>query len=219
MMIEASVPLRFWVQACRNSVFLTNCTITKALNNHVIPFEVWHFRKPSVNNIRIFGSLAYSIVREELRGSKFTPVSSKGVLVGFGEYNYNYHIFEFNTQKIIITNHTTFNENKYPFFKHATIQTDQNPEAAEHYVSRQFFNEDSDEESITEDAPVSLEVLPDETEPKAQPSAPDQVSPFPQNPAVSRPEPFRRSLRVKEPVNYSAVVTAEGFEGSNLVSE
>lgn len=58
MMFESSMPLRFWVQACKTAVFLTNRTITCALSENRTPFEAWHYREPSVNHVRVFGCLS-----------------------------------------------------------------------------------------------------------------------------------------------------------------
>lgn len=114
-MLKSSMPLRFWVQACETAVFLTNRTITSSLSGNHTPFKAWHYRKPSVNHLKVFGCLSYAPILKELRGSKFNPVSSPGVLVGFDEDNFNYEIFDLSSEKIILTHHATFNENSFPF--------------------------------------------------------------------------------------------------------
>lgn len=119
-MLESGIPLRFWVQACQNALFLTNRIVTAALSENWTPFEAWHYRKPSINHIRGFGCLAYSLIRNEIKGSKFSPVSSHGVLVGFDEDNYNYHIYDMKSQKIIVTHHASFDENTFPFLNNST---------------------------------------------------------------------------------------------------
>lgn len=59
MMIESGLPLKFWYQACSTAVFLTNRTITSAVPNNRTPFEVWPFRKPSIEHLKVFGCKAY----------------------------------------------------------------------------------------------------------------------------------------------------------------
>lgn len=83
MMIQAHLPLCFWFYACQTAVFLLNCTITKAVSSFKTPFELWHYRKPSVSHLRVFGCQAFRLVRKELRDSKYAPVTSEGVLVGY----------------------------------------------------------------------------------------------------------------------------------------
>lgn len=81
MMMESSMPLRFWVQACKVAVFLTNRIITSALPDNMTPFKAWHYRKPTFSHLKVFGCKAYRLIRKEIRGSKFSPVSSEGILV------------------------------------------------------------------------------------------------------------------------------------------
>lgn len=83
MMLESGAPQSFWYLSCLMAVFLTNRTVTKALSGLQTPFEVWYFRKPSLNHLRVFGCQAYRLIRKELRKSKYTPVASLGVLVGY----------------------------------------------------------------------------------------------------------------------------------------
>lgn len=89
MMIESSMPIWFWYQACSTAVFLSNRTITKALCGNRSPFEIWHFQKPSIQNFRVFGCQGFHIIRKELQDSEFSPVTSEGVFVGFDHDNFN----------------------------------------------------------------------------------------------------------------------------------
>lgn len=109
MMLEASSPLMFWFEACRMAVFLTNQTITSALPEKITPFEKWHGRPPSIHNLKFWGCQAFSLIRKDVRESNFSQVSQEGVLVGFEDDNFNYHVYEFKTRKVIITHHATFN--------------------------------------------------------------------------------------------------------------
>ncbi|KAI5314112.1 hypothetical protein L3X38_043288 [Prunus dulcis] len=54
---------------------------TKALNN-VTPFEAYSGRKPGIAHLKVFGSLCYVHVLNELR-HKLEPKSVKGVFVGY----------------------------------------------------------------------------------------------------------------------------------------
>lgn len=96
-------------------VFLINRCSTKALKNFRTPFEVWFFRRPSIDHLRVFGCLAYRLIRKELRSSKYTQVSSAGALVGYDQDNFNYHVYDIQDRKVYITPHVSFNEEVFPF--------------------------------------------------------------------------------------------------------
>lgn len=115
MMLESHAPQSFWFRACVMAVFLTNRSITKAVSNFRTPFEVWYFRKPSVNHLKIFGCQAFRFIRKELRQSKYSPVSSQGVLVGYDHNNFNYHVYDLQDRKVFISPHVTFVEDVFPF--------------------------------------------------------------------------------------------------------
>lgn len=117
MMIRSGVPLKFWYEACSTAVFLINRTVTSSLANNVTPFEMWNFRKPSVNHLKIFGCRAFTLIRKEVRESKYSPVSSIGILVGFTEDNFNYRVYDFDSRKIITSHHVSFDENSFPCLK------------------------------------------------------------------------------------------------------
>lgn len=70
MMLESGLPLKFWYQACSTAVFLTNRTVTKAVPDSVTLFEKWHFRRPSLNHLRVFGCQSFRLIKKELRDFK-----------------------------------------------------------------------------------------------------------------------------------------------------
>lgn len=61
-MLEEGLPQPFWFVLCCAAVFLTNRTITKAVQGFRTPFEVGHFRKPTVSHLRVVGCLAYRLI-------------------------------------------------------------------------------------------------------------------------------------------------------------
>lgn len=114
MMIQSGVPQLFWFEACRTAVFLINRTITAALSDNRTPFEAWNFRKPSVEHLRVFGCQSFMLIRKESRTSKYSPVSSEGILMGFMEDNFDYRIYDLTSKTIRISHHVTFNESVFP---------------------------------------------------------------------------------------------------------
>lgn len=201
MMIESSIPLRFWVQACTVAVFITNRIITSALPDNITPFEAWHYRKPTVHHLKVFGCKAFRLIRKELRGSKFTPVSTVGVLVGFDEDNFNYHVYDLEDKKIHITPHVTFNKTSFPFEPDSDNKVHGNSdERHETGVNVLFFDSDSDDDdedvertegnSDLKDTRDSLERLDETQDPADVVKRPAQ--------RTRTEEPQRRSARIQQ---------------------
>jgi hypothetical protein len=67
-----------------------------------------------LNYIQTFGCLSFIQNRDEERDNKFSPTSRKGFLAGFDEFNRNYLIFDYETQKFINTHNVHFDENIFP---------------------------------------------------------------------------------------------------------
>lgn len=156
-MLGSCMPLQFWVQACNTAVFLTNRTITSSLSENRTPFEAWHFRKPSVNHVRVFGFLSYALIRKEVRGLKFIPVSSQGVPMGFDDDNFNYHIYDLTSHTIITTHHATFNENCFPFKVQMSSCSSLTQPPVNSDVNIQFFDNESDDKHFED---VANEQMP-----------------------------------------------------------
>lgn len=116
-MVQSGVPLNFWYEACATAVFVTNRCITTALPDGKTPFEVWFFRKPSVEHLRVFGCQANVLIRKEARSSKFSSLTTEGVLVGFQSDNFNYRVFDLDSRKIILTHNVTFCEDIFLFLE------------------------------------------------------------------------------------------------------
>ena len=56
--------------------------------------------KLSINNIKIWGSITYYKIKGP-KQSKLEPQAEKGILIGYGENNNNYKVFNLKLRKII----------------------------------------------------------------------------------------------------------------------
>lgn len=119
MMLHSGLPEHFWFEACSTSNFIGNRVLTSALNNNLTPFEVWKTRKPNISHLRVYGCLAHRVIQKELRDSKYCPVTSSGVLIGFEEDNFNYKVYDLDARKVFIAHDVVFDEFQFPFI-HAT---------------------------------------------------------------------------------------------------
>ena len=58
MLEHRNVPRKYWAEAVSTAVYLLNRSPTLAVN-HKTPEEAWSGRKPRINHLKVFGSLAY----------------------------------------------------------------------------------------------------------------------------------------------------------------
>jgi transposase InsO family protein len=58
MLHRARLPATFWAEAARNAVYVRNRCPTRAVKGKT-PYEMWTGNRPSIENIRVFGCLAY----------------------------------------------------------------------------------------------------------------------------------------------------------------
>jgi len=75
------MPHSFWGEAISTVVYVLNKSSTKKLEEKV-PEENWYGRKPTVNHLRIFGSLCYKHVPNAKR-RKLQDKSECMILVGY----------------------------------------------------------------------------------------------------------------------------------------
>ncbi|KAH9707133.1 hypothetical protein KPL70_012460 [Citrus sinensis] len=65
MLKGKDIPNNLWAEACHTAVYILNRSPTKAIRDKT-PFEAWHNRKPTVDHLKIFGSIAYEKIIEEI---------------------------------------------------------------------------------------------------------------------------------------------------------
>ncbi|CAL8174351.1 unnamed protein product [Prunus armeniaca] len=105
---EKEIPYFLWAEAVYTVVYILNRCPTKALNN-VTPFEAYSGRKPGIAHLKVFGSLCYVHVPNELR-HKLEPKSVKGAFVGYATCEKGYRIFEPISKKLTLSRDVTFDE-------------------------------------------------------------------------------------------------------------
>lgn len=108
-----SLPHELWEEAMRTTIYVLNRTINSK-NHYQTPFELYFGTKPSVKHIRVFGSLALTKVQPKKRSGyqkKLEDRASMGVLVGY-EQDFNYRIYDPDTNKVFITREVEFDETK-----------------------------------------------------------------------------------------------------------
>jgi hypothetical protein len=108
MMYDQDLPLSLWVEAASTAVYIQNRCPHKALEEKT-PEEVFTGKKPSVDHLRIFGSLVYIHVPKEKR-TKLEPSGKKGTFVGYSETSKAYRIYVPGKKYIEVSRDVTFHE-------------------------------------------------------------------------------------------------------------
>jgi len=101
MLKAKQVPNCFWGEAVQHAIYITNRIPTRALKE-VTPYEFYYQRKPNLEHLRVFGSLAYTKVNDShLR--KLNDRSKKTVYFGTESGSKGYRLFDPQNQKIIVS--------------------------------------------------------------------------------------------------------------------
>lgn len=101
MLAEKKLPKSFWEEAMNTGVYLLNRLPTKAPHNQT-PFEAWYGVKPSVDSLKVFGSICYTHVPASKR-TKLDEKAEPGIFIGYNSQPKAYRVFNPKTKKILIT--------------------------------------------------------------------------------------------------------------------
>ena len=108
MIHDKGMPQSFWGEAIHTAVYLMNRHPTVAVKGKT-PFEAWSGRKPSVNHLKVFGSICFAHVPKELR-QKLDESSERCVFVGYASHTKGYRLYNLKKKKVIICRDVLFNE-------------------------------------------------------------------------------------------------------------
>lgn len=102
-----NLPKNLWGEAVSNAVYVLNRSPTKRLVD-VTPEEVWCGSRPSVEHLRVFGSVAYRHIPEQMR-KKLDDKSEQMVLVGYHSTG-GYRLLNPRTNQITISRDVVIDE-------------------------------------------------------------------------------------------------------------
>ncbi|MCO5554507.1 hypothetical protein L7F22_008036 [Adiantum nelumboides] len=98
MLKAKSFSHKLWMEAVACAVHVLNRCPTRALKT-ITPYESCYDRKPSVSCLRVFGSLAYAHIPQQLRG-KLDDKAVKCIFVGYSSGSKGYRLYNPTTNKI-----------------------------------------------------------------------------------------------------------------------
>jgi hypothetical protein len=109
MIISANANLNLWSAAIDTANYLRNRSPSSALNG-MTPYEALYKKKPKINHLVIFGSDAYPLEMTNKR-DKFEPTArSNCIMIGYGNKEGIYWVFDKTNQKAFRSRDVKFNE-------------------------------------------------------------------------------------------------------------
>ena len=109
MLKAKEVPKRFWAEAASTAVYILNRCPTKKLVEKT-PYEAWTGSKPKVSHLRVFGSICFRHVPEQLR-KKLDDRSQAMVFIGYHSTG-AYKLYSPNDDKLMISRDVLVDESK-----------------------------------------------------------------------------------------------------------
>ena len=113
LLVQASMPYMFWVEAMHTATHLLNRRPSRAINN-LTPFLLLHGAHPTYDHLRTFGCLCYPNLLAT-SPHKLAPRSTPCVLLGYPLEHKGYRCMDLQTRKVITSRHVIFNESVFPF--------------------------------------------------------------------------------------------------------
>ncbi|KAG7560254.1 Ribonuclease H-like superfamily [Arabidopsis thaliana x Arabidopsis arenosa] len=112
LLFQARLPQSFWVEALHAAVHILNITPSKSIQNQ-IPHTLLFQKEPSYEHLRVFGCLCFPNLNHS-NLPKLSPRSTPCLFLGYPSQHRGYRCMDLKTNKIIISRHVYFDEEKFP---------------------------------------------------------------------------------------------------------
>ncbi|WVZ74832.1 hypothetical protein U9M48_022958 [Paspalum notatum var. saurae] len=113
LLLHASLPPRFWVEALHTSTFLLNRRPCKP-KSLVTPYQLLYQRSPDYTSLRVFGCLCYPNTIAT-SAHKLAPRSVACAFLGYSQDHRGYRCYDMATKRVIVSRHVYFDEHVFPF--------------------------------------------------------------------------------------------------------
>jgi len=107
MMQARSLPTYLWDEAVVTPVYILNLSPIRDVRNQT-PYEAWTGRRPTVSHLRVFGCIAYALVKTY--SHKFDEKSEKYIFVDYSSESKAYKLHNPFSGKITIGRDVVFQE-------------------------------------------------------------------------------------------------------------
>ncbi|MBW0488518.1 hypothetical protein O181_028233 [Austropuccinia psidii MF-1] len=112
LLLQSKLPTKFWAEAVLTATFL--CNLIPKHENQRTPHEIWHNSKPPLHKLKPFGCKALLKIPTHSIRNKFDSKAWDGIFLGYENKASSYCILRVSDQKVLISKHVIFDENKFP---------------------------------------------------------------------------------------------------------
>lgn len=113
LLIQAGLPLPYWVEALQTATHLFNLHPTKTLH-YSTPHQALFGSPPSYSQLRVFGCRCYPNL-SATTPHNLTPRSSDCIFLGYPKDHKGYRCLDLTTNKVITFRHVVFDELTFPY--------------------------------------------------------------------------------------------------------
>ncbi|KAL0402248.1 UNVERIFIED_CONTAM: Retrovirus-related Pol polyprotein from transposon RE2 [Sesamum latifolium] len=113
LLFQSFLPKHFWGESILAATFLINRLLT-ALLGWKCPFEILYHKRPTLDQIRVFGCLYYAANTLPSK-QKFDSRASKCIFLGYSQSQKAYKVYDIHTQTLFTSRDVVFHENIFPF--------------------------------------------------------------------------------------------------------
>ena len=112
LLVQASLPSRYWMQAFQTACYLINMLPTKVLQNQ-IPLQLLFNKTPNYRHLHVFGCLCFP--SHPYMTNKLSYLSFPCVFQCYAPTHKGYICRDFHFGRIYISRHVLFQERSFPF--------------------------------------------------------------------------------------------------------
>lgn len=113
LMIEASLPKKFWSYSLLMATHIINRLLSSILKWRT-PYELLYKREPNYSLLKIFGCLSYA-TNVSPHKTKFEQRAYKCIFIGYSLRHKAFKLYNLDTEQVIVSRDVIFYENIYPF--------------------------------------------------------------------------------------------------------
>src|SRR4051812_28857804 len=113
LLLQASLPPRFWVEALRTATYLINIRPTKTCPLYT-PFQSLFLSSPDYGSLRVFGCLCFPNITATTN-HKLDPRSLPCVYLGLSDDHKGSRCYDPVSGRVILSRHVTFDETVFPY--------------------------------------------------------------------------------------------------------